>query len=120
MGMGGRFPSFVKSYSSLFISSSEDVSDKARHYLSDLQKAGTRKTIERKVEVVLGSDYQAIQQFISNARVSAKAVTNQFVQDVVARIGDEKDSFLLFDETGFPKKGIKSVGVPQPMARMLR
>jgi len=103
MGMGGRFQLFVKSYSSLFISSSEDVSDKARHYLSGLIQAGTRKTIERMVEVVLGSDYQAIQQFISNARVSARAVTNRVAQDADALIGDGKDAFLLFDEMGFSK-----------------
>jgi SRSO17 transposase len=61
--------------------------------------------MERMVEVVLGSDYQAIQQFISNSRGSARAVTNRVAQDADARIGDEKDSFLLLDETGFPKKG---------------
>jgi len=55
------------------------------------------------VEVVLGSDYQAIQQFISNARLSARVVTNRVAQDADARIGDEKDAFLLCYEMGFPK-----------------
>ena len=93
----------MKSYSSLFISSSEDVSDKARHYLSGLIQTGARKTLEHMVEVVLGSDYQAIQQFISNARLSARVVTNRVAQDADARIGDEKDAFLLCYEMGFPK-----------------
>lgn len=103
--MGGRFQSFVESYSFLFISSSEDVSDKGRRYLNGLIQAGTCKIIERMVEVVLGSDYQAIQQFISNSRGSARAVTNRVAQDADALIGDKKDAFQLFDEMGFPKKG---------------
>jgi len=109
--MAGRFLSFVKNYSSLFISYRKDVSDKARHYLCGLMQAGTRKNMERMVEVVPDSDHQAIQQFISDSRWSARAVIDCVAQDANKLIGDEKDAFLLIDETSFPKKGKKSVGV---------
>lgn len=109
--MAGRFLSFVKSYSSLFTSYRKDVSDKARHYLCGLMQAGTRKNMERMVEVVPESDHQAIQQFISDSRWDARTVMDQVAQDADELIGDEKNAFLLIDETCFAKKGKKSVGV---------
>ena len=65
--MAGKFLTFVKNYSSLFIPYRKDISDKARHYLCGLMQAGTWKNMERMVEVVPGSDHQAIQQVISNS-----------------------------------------------------
>ena len=62
--------------------------------MSGLIQAETRKNMERIVEVVPGSDHQAMQQFISNSRWSAKAVTNPVAQDADALIGDKKDAFL--------------------------
>ena len=56
--MAGRFQSFVRRYSSLFISYREDVSDKAWHYLSGLMQVGTSKNMERVVEVVPDSDHR--------------------------------------------------------------
>jgi len=109
--MAGRFLSFVKSYSYLFTSYRKDVSDRARHYLCGLMQAGTRKDIERMVEVVPEYDHQAIQQFVSDSRWDVRTVMDQVPQDADELIGDEKNAFLLVNETCFAKKGKKSVGV---------
>jgi len=109
--VAGRFLTFVQNYSSLFIPYRKDVSDKARHYLCGLMQAGTRKNMERMVEVVPGSDHQAIQQFISDSPWSAREVIDRVAQDADKIIGDEKEAFLLIDETSFAKKGKMSVGV---------
>jgi len=67
--------------------------------------------MERMVEVVPESDHQAIQKFISDSRWDARTVMDQVAQDADELIGDEKNAFLLIDETCFAKKGKKSVGV---------
>lgn len=109
--MAGRFLKFVKNYSSLFNLSTKDVSDKARHYVCGLVQAGTRKNMERMAEVVPDSDHQAIQHFISDSPWSARDAIDLVAQDADTVLGDEKEAFLLLDETSFAKKGKMSVGV---------
>ena len=74
-------------------------------------QAGKRKNMERMVEAVPESDHQAIQQFISDSRWEARSVMDRVAQDADEVIGDKTKAFLLIDETCFPKKGEKSVGV---------
>jgi SRSO17 transposase len=109
--MAKRFLGFMESFSPLFISYRKDVSEKARHYLSGLMQAGTRKNMERMVEVVPESDHQAIHQFVSNSRWDTQAVLDRVSSNVDELIGDPKEACLLLDESGFVKKGKKSVGV---------
>jgi SRSO17 transposase len=109
--MAGRFNGFVKTFSDLFISYRRDVTDKALHYLSGLMQAGPRKNMERMCEVVPESDHQAVQQFISDSRWDSQAVNDRVAQNANKLIGSSREACLLIDESGFPKKGDKSVGV---------
>ena len=109
--MAERFLGFMDSFSSLFISYRKDVSEKARQYLSGLMQAGTRKNMERMVEYVPDSDYQALHQFISNSRWDAQAVMDRVAVNADNFIGDCRKACLLLDESGFAKKGRHSAGV---------
>ncbi len=70
-----------------------------------------RKNMERMVEVVEGSEYQSLHHFLSASTWDASAVMNQVAMQADAALGGSADSCLLLDETGFQKKGDKSVGV---------
>ena len=63
------------------------------------------------MEVVPNSDYQALQHFLSDSRWDARAVMDQVGDHADEALGGYEDSCLLIDETSFPKKGKKSVGV---------
>ena len=62
-------------------------------------------------EKVPDSDEQSLQHFISNSTWKQRAVIDQIAKDADKHLGGNKDSALYIDETGFLKKGKKSVGV---------
>ena len=82
----------------------------AQHYLSGLLQAA-RRNVQRIAEVVPGTDAQALHHFLAYSPWDARAVMDQVARDVDALLGGDQDSCLLLDETGFAKKGSKSVGV---------
>jgi SRSO17 transposase len=86
------------------------VISQAQHYLSGLLQAA-RRNVQRIAEVVPGTDAQALHHFLANSPWDARAVMDQVARDVDALLGGDQDSCLLLDETGFAKKGNKSVGV---------
>jgi len=102
---------FAKGFSDCFKSYRHDVSEQARQYLSGLMQAGDRKNMERMTDVVPDSNQQSLQQFISNSRWDSEKVIDQVAQEANRRLGDDQDAGLIIDETGFIKKGDRSVGV---------
>lgn len=62
-------------------------------------------------EIVPQADSQALHHFLAHSPWDARAVMDQVARDVDALLGGDSDSCLLLDETCFPKKGKKSVGV---------
>jgi len=62
-------------------------------------------------EIVPETDSQALHHFLAHSPWDFRAVMNQVARDVDALLGADVDSCLLLDETCFPKKGKKSVGV---------
>ena len=70
-----------------------------------------RRNIERIRDAVPQSDEQALHHFIANSPWDARAVLDRLARDANAVLGGTEESFLLIDETGFPKKGRESVGV---------
>ena len=70
-----------------------------------------RKNMERMAEVVVDSDEQALQHFLSNSPWDERAVLDQVARDADALLGGTPDSALLIDESGITKKGRHSVGV---------
>jgi SRSO17 transposase len=62
-------------------------------------------------EIVPDTDSQALHHFLAHSPWDSRAVMDQVAHDVDALLGGDPDSCLLLDETCFPKKGKKSVGV---------
>jgi len=62
-------------------------------------------------EAVPYSDDQALQHFLTNSGWDEQLVIDKIADDANLLIGGKKDSCLILDESGIPKKGIKSVGV---------
>jgi SRSO17 transposase len=67
--------------------------------------------MERMAEAVPHSDDQALQHFLTNSGWDEQLVIDKIADDANQLIGGKKDSCLILDESGIPKKGIKSVGV---------
>ncbi len=70
-----------------------------------------KKNMERMAEVVPESDEQVLQHFLTNYDWDERGVLDQVALDADALLGGAEDSSLLIDESGFTKKGNKSVGV---------
>lgn len=98
-------------FENLFRSYQRDVSDNARLYLQGLLTPSIRKNIEDISEIVPNGNVQNLQQFITDSKWSAVEVMSQVAKNVNELIGDAKDTALLIDESGIPKKGKHSVGV---------
>ena len=56
-------------------------------------------------EAVPHSDDQALQHFLTNSGWNDQLVIDQIAQDGDQPIGSKKDSCLIIDESGIPKKG---------------
>ena len=110
VAVGGRFECFISGKTNLFRTRTRECFRAAKHYLCGLIQA-KRKNIERMEEVVPDSDYQAMQQFITDSPWDHEAVFDSVAHDADALLGGSPDSCLLVDETGFAKKGARSVGV---------
>jgi SRSO17 transposase len=109
--VGGRFVSFVKSFSYHFQSYRHDVTEKARQYACGLMQAGTRKNMDRMEEVVPDSKSRNLQQFLTHSKWNARSVIDHVACEANELIGDPVQSGLLIDESGFAKQGSMSVGV---------
>ena len=62
-------------------------------------------------EVVVDSEYQSLQHFISHSPWNYRPVMNQVALDADRLFSGGFDVSLAIDETGIPKKGVKSVAV---------
>lgn len=83
----------------------------ARHYLSGLLGTQRRKNIGRIEEDVLGSNYQGMQQFITDSPWVQEALIEDVAKEANALLGRHRDTGFYLDESGFVKKGNASVGV---------
>jgi SRSO17 transposase len=62
-------------------------------------------------EAIGEADPQGVQRLLNSARWDADEVRDDLRGYVVEHLGDEATGVLIVDETGFLKKGVKSVGV---------
>ena len=93
-----------------YFSYARAMSVACRNIISGIIQA-KKKNMERMAEAVPHSDDQALQHFLTNSAWNEQLVIDQIAQDANQLIGGKKDSCLIIDETGCPKKGTKSVGV---------
>jgi len=98
-------------YEHHFIVRGKNVSAHAVHFLTGILGNQKRKNIECIEADVAQSDYQSMQQFISDSPWDHGALMDQVARDADGMLGGHRDSALYLDETSFVKKGNASVGV---------
>ena len=105
-----HFGEFHERYSQLFQLHSRVAGEKSLEYFKGLIQA-KKKNMERMAEAVPFSDDQSLQHFLTNSEWDEQLIVDRIAVDANNHIGGRQDSCLIIDETGFPKKGDKSVGV---------
>jgi SRSO17 transposase len=105
---GKEFEDFHTRFADLFARS--EPREEARQYLRGLLASVARKNCWQMAEVVGEEDPQSMQRLLYSARWEAGEARDELQRFVVERFGDES-GIVVVDETGFLKKGTKSVGV---------
>ncbi len=108
--LGEEFLAFCENFEAYFRRRTRSVATQAQQYLCGLMQA-RRRNMERMAEVVPQADGQSLQHFLSNSEWDWQPVMSEVATQADALLGGTAESFLAIDETGFPKKGTKSVGV---------
>ncbi len=88
-----------------------EARERARRYLVGLLGRIERKNGWQLAEAIGERDPQGVQRLLNSAKWDADAVRDDLRKYVVEHLGDEETGVLIVDETGFLKKGEKSVGV---------
>lgn len=103
-----EFESFHARFAGFFVRS--EPREAARQYLRGLLAPVPRKNCWQMAEATGAKDPQAMQRLLFGALWDADAVRDELQTFVVERFG-KADGIGIVDETGFLKKGTKSVGV---------
>ena len=88
-----------------------EVGERARRYLVGLLERVDRKNGWQMAEQLGEVGPQGVQRLLNSAKWDADAVRDDLREYVFEHLGDEESGVLIVDETGFLKKGEKSVGV---------
>ncbi|MCA1717471.1 MAG: IS701 family transposase [Actinobacteria bacterium] len=88
-----------------------EVRTRAYRYLAGLLGDVGRKNSWQMAEAIGEARPRGVQHLLNDARWDPEAVRDDLREYVVEHLGDEKSGVLIVDETGFLKKGQKSVGV---------
>jgi SRSO17 transposase len=107
---------FLKRYLPLF--GRVENQEHAGRFVQGLLAGGDRRNIENIAEKIDGGVVRTLQKFISQAVWDDRNILSEVRRHVVESLGDD-DAVLNVDETGFPKKGTKSVGVKRQYAGIL-
>ena len=109
-GLARQLLFFNGKYHLLFKRHTSNLADRAFQYLKGLFQAD-KKNMERMEEKIPDVEYDPLQYFISDSGWAYRPVNDQIAKDADKLLGGHYDSALYIDETGFPKKGMMSVGV---------
>jgi SRSO17 transposase len=88
-----------------------EVRERVELYLAGLLGRIERKNGWQLAEAIGERDPQGVQRLLNSARWDAEAVRDDLRSYVLEHLGEEETGVLIVDETGFLKKGNKSVGV---------
>jgi SRSO17 transposase len=88
-----------------------EARERVKRYLLGLLGRVERKNGWQLAEAIGERDPQGVQRLLNSAKWDADAVRDDLREYVVEHLGDEESGVLVADETGFLKKGEKSVGV---------
>jgi SRSO17 transposase len=101
---------FSQPFHELFRSGNHNVLSTAQQYLCGLMQA-EKRNMERMAEAVPDSDDQVLQNFLTHSSWDYRGVMDQVSRNANQLLGAEVGTGLYIDESGFQKKGTKSVGV---------
>jgi SRSO17 transposase len=104
-----RLMCYVVEYESVFLNRTKRFFDKAEKYIHGIFKSPMRN-IER-ISEDLRVDYYQMQHFITESNWDALQLTDQVARTVSLVLPGRKMTALVIDESGWVKKGDKSVGV---------
>lgn len=104
-----RFSVHLTDYQSIFRSKTKVYFDKAELYTQGIIKSHMRN-IER-ISEELGANYHQMQHFITESNWNGREVIDKVAKDVSASLPKLKLTGMVIDESGWVKKGDKSVGV---------
>lgn len=107
---------FLERYLSCF--GREENHTHASTFVQGLLAKGERRNVENIAESMEGGVVRTLQKFISQAAWEDRAVLDELRAHVKQVLGDDA-AIVNVDETGFPKKGTKSVGVKRQYAGTL-
>jgi SRSO17 transposase len=96
----------------------DEAQDHAHRFVQGLLLGGERRSVENIAEAIDGCVVRSLQKFVAQSPWSDDALVEELQGHVVEVLGDP-DATLNVDETGFPKKGTKSVGVKRQYAGCL-
>ena len=99
---------FLDEFAPLF--GREENQAHARVFVQGLLRGEDRRSCENIAEAMDGGPVRTVQAFIATGAWSDRAILGKMRQAVVGELTDP-DAVVNVDETGFPKKGTKSVGV---------
>jgi SRSO17 transposase len=88
-----------------------EVRARAYRYLAGLLGDVRRKNSWQMAEAIGEARPRGVQHLLNDARWEADLVRDDLGDYVVEHVGDQRSGVLIVDETGFLKKGEKSVGV---------
>jgi SRSO17 transposase len=88
-----------------------EVRERAFRYLSGLLGEVGRKNSWQMAETIGEARPRGVQHLLNDAHWDADAVRDDLREYVVEHLGDLESGVLIVEETGFLKKGQKSVGV---------
>ena len=88
-----------------------EARERVKRYLVGLLGRVERKNGWQLAEAIGDKDPQGVQRLLNSAKWDADLVRDDLREYVVEHLGDEESGVLITDETGFLKKGNKSVGV---------
>src|SRR5947209_3691930 len=107
---------FLERYAPLF--GRDEAHAHANRFLQGLLLGGDRRSVENIAAAIAGSVVRSLQKFIGQSPWSADPILEELQQHVADVLGDA-DAVVNVAETGFPKKGTKSVGVKRQYAGCL-
>jgi SRSO17 transposase len=107
---------FLGRYALLF--GRDQAQGHAHRFVQGLLLGADRRSVENIAEAIDGCVVRSLQKFIAQSPWADDGLLEQLQRHVVEELG-ESDATLNVDETGFPKKGTKSVGVKRQYAGCL-
>jgi SRSO17 transposase len=107
---------FLERYAPLF--GRDEAQDHANRFVQGLLLGGDRRSVENIAEAIDGCVVRSLQKFIAQSPWPEDELLEELQRHVTEVLGDP-EAALNVDETGFPKKGTKSVGVKRQYAGCL-